>query len=95
MIHSPSPWRFDGHGVNDANGQRICKVSNSERCLDDQRTWNPIFLNDSHLVQMSPEMYKVLKYVKDIISQHDEWWIGEMSIEINDVISEVEREGKL
>lgn len=93
MKYSPSPWRFDGHGINDANGERICKVSH-ERLLEDQRTWNPKFIGDSHLIQMAPEMYKVLKYVREILSQHDEWWIGEMSIEINDVISEVEREEK-
>jgi len=89
--HSPAPWRFDGHGINDANGQRICKVSNSEPYIENVR--NKRFGDDSHLIKMAPEMYKVLKYVKDIFAQHDEWWIGEMSIEINDVISEIERGG--
>ena len=60
--HSPAPWRFDGHGINDANGQRICKVSH-ERCLLDQRTWNPVFIGDSLLIREAPTMLDVLERI--------------------------------
>jgi hypothetical protein len=62
-MNSPKPWRFDGHGINDANGERICKVSNSERCLENQRGFNPKFLADSLLIKEAPTMLDVLERI--------------------------------
>lgn len=63
MSNSPGPWRFDGHGINDANGERICKVTNSERCLENGRDYNPKFLADSLLIKEAPTMLDVLKRI--------------------------------
>jgi hypothetical protein len=65
-----TPFSFDGHGVNDADGQRICKVTSCEPYVYDtglpQR--NPEFDTLSNLFAAAPELLKRLQISNDNIS---------------------------
>lgn len=60
---TPGPWRFDGHGINGADGTRIAKVSNTEpytypkglpqRCAEFDAT--------SNLIAAAPELLAALQ----------------------------------
>jgi hypothetical protein len=73
MNNTPGPWRFDGHGINSREGERICKVSNSERCLENGRDYNPRFLADSILISRAPELLKTLKFALDNLKMAKVW----------------------
>lgn len=73
MKYTIGPWRFDGHGINSFEGERICKVTNSERCLENGRDYNPRFLADSMLISRAPEMLKLLKFSLDNLRMARRW----------------------
>jgi hypothetical protein len=69
-----TPFRFDGHGINDANGQRICKVSCCEPYIYPNGTpvRNPEFDALSNLFAAAPEMLEVLEAVAARWDKYDE-----------------------
>jgi hypothetical protein len=73
MNNTPWPWRFDGHGINSREGERICKVTNSERCLENGRDYNTRFLADSMLISRAPELLKILKFNLDNLRMARRW----------------------
>jgi hypothetical protein len=73
MKYTPWPWRFDGHGINSREGERICKVTNSERCLENGRDYNQRFLDDSMLISRAPELLKMLKFALDNLKMAKVW----------------------
>jgi hypothetical protein len=60
---APAPWRFDGHGINDSEGQRICKVSCCEPYIYDtgQPQRNAEFDRLSNLIAAVNEMREALE----------------------------------
>jgi hypothetical protein len=60
---TPYPFRFDGHGINDANGQRVAKVSSCEPYVypDGRPERNKEFDELSKLFAKAPEMRDTLK----------------------------------
>lgn len=64
-IKTPMPFSFDGHGINDAEGQRICKVSSCDPYIHIgvgvKR--NPEFDGLSNLFAAAPEMFEALRLV--------------------------------
>jgi hypothetical protein len=71
MNHTPGPWHFDGHGINDSNGQRICKVCHSERYLYPKgRAVNNVrYEADSQLIAAAPDL---LEWVKRLLKSLDD-----------------------
>lgn len=69
-----APFHTDGHGINDANGQRICKVSSCEPYTyeNDLPKRNPEFDELSSLFAAAPELLYALKRAFAVISQHHE-----------------------
>ncbi len=67
------PFRFDGHGVNDANGRRICKVTCLEPYANNQRQED--FDKLSILLAAAPELAETLdglhKALSRMIEKHD------------------------
>jgi len=63
MQSTPAPFRFDGHGINDANGQRVCKVTNCEPYIypDGLPVRNSEFDRLSNLFAAAPDMHLTLK----------------------------------
>lgn len=62
-----TPFRFDGHGINDAEGQRIAKVSSCEPYTYDTGTpqRNAEFDNLSNMFAAAPEMLAALEKLVD------------------------------
>ena len=56
-----SPWRFDGHGINNAKGERIAKVSFTR--YGDGNTINPLFDKYSILLKEAPTMLETLERI--------------------------------
>lgn len=57
-LSTPLPLRFDGQGVNDANGQRIGKLS-IPSYIDTKR--QPEYDRLSQLFMIAPELYDVAR----------------------------------
>jgi hypothetical protein len=55
----PGPFRFDGHGINDADGQRIAKVS-VQSCAGGRK--NPEFERLSLLLAAAQDMFEALEF---------------------------------
>jgi hypothetical protein len=55
---APAPFGFDGHGINDANGQRIAKVSSCDPYIypHGQPVRNAEFDRLSNLFAAAPEL---------------------------------------
>jgi hypothetical protein len=53
------PWKFDGHGINAADGERIAKVSGPGPYDEDNKRVNA-FDRLSNLLAASPEMYECI-----------------------------------
>jgi hypothetical protein len=79
---TPTPFGFDGHGINDAEGQRICKVVSCGPYLysDGVAKRNEEFDRLSNLFAAAPEMQAALMkvaqfsgYVGGFISRPI-WW---------------------
>ena len=67
-------WHFDGHGVNDAEGQRIAKVSGDPYIY----TWDGPRRNEeydrlSNLIAAAPEMLEALETCVAIEQESTEW----------------------
>ena len=67
MKHTPGPWRFDGHGINGADGTRIAKVSNTNPYQSDGRTRDTEFDATSQLIAAAPELLLACKLALDAI----------------------------
>lgn len=59
-----TPLHFDGHGVNDANGERIFKLS-TKQWREDGKGLEPEFIQLSNLLASAPELLEILKTVTD------------------------------
>ena len=57
---TPTPFRYDGHGINAADGTRIAKVC-IQRLAGDQRGINPEFDRLSNLFAAAPKLLASLK----------------------------------
>lgn len=59
----PAPWRFDGHGINDKEGNRICKVQscNPYETEAGRLVRNRTFDNISNMIKAAPDMFAALK----------------------------------
>ncbi len=65
--HTAEPYNFDGHGINDANGQRLAKMSECgtiPKYLEDSRTPNPEFERVGNMLAASPKLLTMLKLFK-------------------------------
>lgn len=64
-LKTPAPFRFDGHGVNDNEGQRICKVQSCEpyNYGNGSPERNGEFDALSHLFAASAELYEALDLI--------------------------------
>lgn len=62
---TPAPFRFDGHGINDAEGQRICKVTSCDPYIypDGGPKRNEEFDRLSNLFAGAPELLRVLEAI--------------------------------
>lgn len=88
MKLTPAPFRFDGHGINDADGRRICQVTSCEPYLDGNRR-NPEFDRLSYLFAASPALVHGYEVILDRLSfqpmtndelvQYCRWMIGKAS----------------
>ena len=61
--HTPTPFRFDGHGVNDANGRRIAKLTECgsiPQCLDDMSS-NPELDRVGNMLAAAPELLEACR----------------------------------
>jgi hypothetical protein len=56
----PAPWHFDGHGVNDSNGERILKAQVSGPYADDNKRLAE-YDEISTLAAAAPEMLEVMR----------------------------------
>lgn len=64
-------WSFDGHGINDENGARVCKVQHLQPYTDGNKR-NAEFDRISNLIACAPEMLEALKaYVEDVSKDSD------------------------
>lgn len=73
-IQTPQPFSFDGHGINDAQGQRVCKVSSCQPYIYDtgKPERNREFDNLSNLFAASPVLYEALLTAEDELQEvHD------------------------
>jgi hypothetical protein len=73
-IITPFPFRFDGHGVNDANGQRIAKVESCGPYTYDSGSpvRNAEFDYLSNLFKAAPLLYDVLvEHMEALHEAHD------------------------
>jgi hypothetical protein len=70
-MKTPVPFRFDGHGINDAEGQRIAKVSSCEPYVypAGQPQRNSEFDELSNLFASAPELLAALKDAKKELEQ--------------------------
>ena len=70
MNHTKGPWSFDGHGINDSEGNRICKVTNVERydLMAKPVVLDKEFKANSLLIASAPELLESLKSLHDILS---------------------------
>jgi len=68
-VKTPTPFRFDGHGINDADGQRICKVTSCDPYIypDGQPIRNAEFDQLSNLFATAPELLNALKDLLHVI----------------------------
>lgn len=57
----PTPWRFDGHGVNDAEGQRIATLTQSLK-------WREFSPSLGGTLAASSELLAALE---DLVTAHD------------------------
>jgi hypothetical protein len=67
MRPSPAPFRFDGHGINDADGKRICKVISCEPYLEGSKR-NPEFDRLSYLFASAPALVQGYEVILDRLS---------------------------
>jgi len=75
-MNRPTPFSFDGHGINDAEGQRLAKVSLA-RTIDVDRDENhphgiadnPEFLELSRLFKASPALLDIAQAINLCIPQ--------------------------
>lgn len=67
---TPTPFRFDGHGINDAMGQRICKVSSCEPYIYPEGIpqRNAEFDTLSNMFAAAPEMLASLRQLVHLLS---------------------------
>ena len=74
MNYTPSPWSFDGHGINSPEGQRICKVSHSDPYgyPEGKAIRNARFDADSKLIALAPELLECVKKLLRVIDTGDE-----------------------
>jgi len=76
-MNRPTPFRFDGHGINDGDGQRICKVECCPTFIetDDHEKHpsgmmlNPEFLELSKTFAAAPSLLEVAKQIDNCIPQ--------------------------
>lgn len=66
-INTPSPFRFDGHGINDAEGQRVAKVSscNPYDYPEGQVVRNTEFDKLSKMFAAAPELLELAEFIAD------------------------------
>lgn len=63
--HTKAPFHFDGHGINDANGQRVTKVREDLRMVDREE-----FDVLSNLFAAAPEMQDALQDVLHLLAMY-------------------------
>lgn len=70
-MQTPTPFSFDGHGINDAQGQRIAKVSSCEPYTYEtgQPQRNAEFDQLSNLFATAPELLKELEYTAQVLTE--------------------------
>ena len=64
-------WTFDGHGINDENGTRICKVTSLEPYTDGNKR-NAEFDRISNLIAAAPEMLDEMKNLIELLGNDDD-----------------------
>lgn len=57
----PVPFRFDGHGINDANGKRLAKVTTEQWTAGPRTEIDPEFKRLSLLMAAAPELQTALE----------------------------------
>ena len=70
--HTPGPWRFDGHGINNVKGKRIAKVCHYKPYIfpDGKPIRNICFDKDSQLIAAAPELLEACKGAIAALSQN-------------------------
>jgi hypothetical protein len=71
MLKTPTPFRFDGHGINDAEGQRVCKVSSCEPYVypDGRPNRNEEFDELSKMFALAPEYRTFINEVASLFME--------------------------
>ena len=87
FIGSPLPWRFDGHGINDANGNRIFKSSLARYQSDGHE--NPTFNSDSefvvHTVNSYYDLVRTLKNTLRSLKTHLEAEANQEKVKVSEL----------
>lgn len=66
--HSKGPWRYDGHGVNSVEGERICKPSYEGPYSGDNNRLER-YDADCNLIASAPELLEACKLALDEIEK--------------------------
>ena len=82
-------WTFDGHGINDENGTRICKVTSLEPYTDGNKR-NAEFDRISNLIAAAPEMYTAVKNLAECMKNEADGFHPAWAEQINRILAKIE-----
>lgn len=89
--HTPGPWRYDGHGINASNGERIAKCQT--RQWDENGDPVSGFDEDSRLIAAAPELLAAAKLMRMINHQSTRQDVSDACDALDSAIAKAEGRG--